>query len=176
MIVTIGVFGIAEIISYLIGERKEKVEIAKVERLMPTRKDLREMTPPILRGTILGSFLGILPAAAPCWGLPTPMCLRRRSRAIPRSLGRGLLRALLVPSRQQCRCANLVHSDADAGYPVQSGDRADDWRPDHARDPTGPRCHHRAAGAVLGHRRFDVARQPDASGAEPATDQDLGCD
>ena len=40
----------------------------------------------------------------------------------------------------------------------------------------GPERHHRRAGAVLGHHRLDVDRQPDAGAAQPAADRALGED
>ncbi len=56
-----GVFGFAEIMTNL--ELKDKrVEISdKVGSLYPNRRELREAAPAILRGTALGSCLGILP-------------------------------------------------------------------------------------------------------------------
>src|SRR5262252_1828473 len=59
--VAMGVFGFAEIIANL--EQKEKREIftKKVSNLLPTLQDFKDSWASILRGTALGSFLGILP-------------------------------------------------------------------------------------------------------------------
>ena len=60
-----GVFGIAEIIANLEERRRlsAPAAIAPVGTLMPTREDARRMAPAIVRGTLLGSLLGILPGA-----------------------------------------------------------------------------------------------------------------
>ncbi len=59
--VAMGVFGFAEIIANV--ERKEHREVftSKVGSLLPNGKEFLEATPAIVRGTLLGSILGILP-------------------------------------------------------------------------------------------------------------------
>ncbi|RUZ38404.1 tripartite tricarboxylate transporter permease, partial [Mesorhizobium sp. M7A.F.Ca.CA.004.05.2.1] len=59
--VAVGVFGVAEILRNLENEDERSVMIRKVTGLMPTREDFRRMAAPIVRGTIIGSALGILP-------------------------------------------------------------------------------------------------------------------
>src|SRR4029079_2281174 len=63
--VAMGVFGFAEIIRNLDAGAEMDRELVqqKVTGLMPTMKDLKDSTPAILRGTVLGSILGILPGA-----------------------------------------------------------------------------------------------------------------
>ena len=75
---------------------------------------------------------------------------------------------------QQRRRADLVHPDADARHPVQPGHGADDRRDDHPGHPARAQRDDRTAGAVLGHDRLDVGRQPDAGGAQPAADRHVG--
>src|SRR6267142_812775 len=60
--VAMGVFGFAEIIANL--EQKEHREIftKKVSNLLPSLQDFKDSWASILRGTALGSFLGILPS------------------------------------------------------------------------------------------------------------------
>ena len=57
----VGVFGIAEILRNLENEHDRDVAIRRVSGLMPSREDLRRIVAPVLRGTVLGSLLGILP-------------------------------------------------------------------------------------------------------------------
>ncbi|TIQ91861.1 tripartite tricarboxylate transporter permease, partial [Mesorhizobium sp.] len=59
--VAVGVFGVAEILRNLENEHERSVMIRRVSGLMPTREDFRRMATPIVRGTIIGSALGILP-------------------------------------------------------------------------------------------------------------------
>ncbi|MBU1441309.1 MAG: tripartite tricarboxylate transporter permease, partial [Gammaproteobacteria bacterium] len=60
--IAMGVFGYGEIITNLSRpEEHRDVSVAKVSGLWPTKQDFKHMLPAVLRGTALGSSLGILP-------------------------------------------------------------------------------------------------------------------
>jgi len=59
--IAMGVFGINEIMHNLTNPERRELVSSKVSGLMPTAKDLKDSTPAILRGTIIGSLLGVLP-------------------------------------------------------------------------------------------------------------------
>jgi TctA family transporter len=62
IVIAMGVFGYGEIISNLSKPEEEReVFTAKVTGLLPTAQDFKNMAPAVLRGTALGSALGILP-------------------------------------------------------------------------------------------------------------------
>ena len=62
VVVAMGVFGYGEIISNLSRPEDEReVFTAKVEGLFPTKEDFKNMLPAVMRGTALGSLLGVLP-------------------------------------------------------------------------------------------------------------------
>jgi len=62
IVIAMGVFGYGEIIANLSRPEEERqVFTAKVEGLWPTKDDFKHMLPAVLRGTALGSSLGILP-------------------------------------------------------------------------------------------------------------------
>ncbi|MFN3736479.1 tripartite tricarboxylate transporter permease [Hydrogenophaga sp.] len=62
VVIAMGVFGYGEIISNLAqGDEKRDVFIGKVSGIMPTAEDFKNMFPAVVRGTALGSVLGILP-------------------------------------------------------------------------------------------------------------------
>src|SRR5256885_1551294 len=62
VVIAMGVFGYGEIIANLSKPEDEReVFAAKVTGLMPTKEDFKHMIPAMLRGTALGSALGILP-------------------------------------------------------------------------------------------------------------------
>ncbi|KQP11591.1 tripartite tricarboxylate transporter permease [Pseudorhodoferax sp. Leaf265] len=60
--IAMGVFGYGEIIANL-GKPEEEREVftTKLKGIWPTAQDFKDMTPAILRGTVLGSSMGILP-------------------------------------------------------------------------------------------------------------------
>jgi len=57
----VGIFGIAEILRNLRDPQTRDGAVAHVASLWPRRDDVRRMSAPIARGTVLGSALGILP-------------------------------------------------------------------------------------------------------------------
>jgi TctA family transporter len=88
-IVAMGVFGFAEIMTNL--ELKDKrVEISdKVGSLYPNRKELREAIPAILRGTALGSCLGILPGGGATLSAFASYTLEKKVSREPERFGKG---------------------------------------------------------------------------------------
>ena len=120
VIVAMGVFGIGEIIANLEHETTRTVVLKSVTGLMPTREDLKRMAARSCAGRPSDPCSASFPAAAPCWPPSQPTPWRRRSRArrpVRQGRHRGRGRA---GERQQRRRADLVHSDADAGHPVES--------------------------------------------------------
>jgi len=60
--IAMGVFGFGEIITNLgMPEEDRKVFTQEVKGLMPTAQDVKDAFPAVLRGTTLGSLLGVLP-------------------------------------------------------------------------------------------------------------------
>src|SRR5882672_394861 len=61
-VLAIGVFGVGEVIANLTrGEESRSILSEKITRLWPTREDFALAWPAVLRGTALGSILGVLP-------------------------------------------------------------------------------------------------------------------
>ncbi|MGE5576813.1 MAG: tripartite tricarboxylate transporter permease, partial [Syntrophothermus sp.] len=60
--VTAGLFGVGEIL-WMASSRKENASVIKVRfrDLYPTRKELKRAFPPMLRGGIIGFFVGLIP-------------------------------------------------------------------------------------------------------------------
>jgi len=62
VVIAMGLFGFGEIIANLgMPEEHREVFTKEVKGLWPTRKDFQEAWPAVLRGTALGSILGVLP-------------------------------------------------------------------------------------------------------------------
>ncbi|MNX67032.1 Tripartite tricarboxylate transporter TctA family protein [compost metagenome] len=88
-IVAMGVFGLSEIMGNL--ELKEnRVEITdKVGSLYPSRQEFREAAPAILRGTALGSALGILPGGGSVLSAFASYTLEKKLSKEPQRFGKG---------------------------------------------------------------------------------------
>ena len=95
--VSMGLFGIAEIIRNLENERGREVMVSRVTGLMPTRADLRSMVAPILRGTGLGSILGILPGGGSILSSFAAYSLEKKISKTPERFGRGAIEGVAGP-------------------------------------------------------------------------------
>ena len=120
----------------------------KITRLWPTRRGLRACAwPAALRGTgawlASGRAAGRRRDAFGLRGLRAGEEDRARSLALRQRRSR---RRRGTGSRQQCRRADVVHSDAHARHSRQRRDGADDRRHDDPRHPAGTAGDDRASG------------------------------
>src|SRR4030081_3437016 len=86
----IGIFGIGEIITNLAQPQEERSLIAqKITRLWPTREDFHRAWPAVLRGTALGSVLGVLPGGGATLSSFAAYALEKKVSRDPSRFGRG---------------------------------------------------------------------------------------
>jgi putative tricarboxylic transport membrane protein len=97
VIVAMGMFGIGEIIANLEGEGKREAMISAVKGLMPTREDFRRMIAPTLRGTALGSVLGILPGGGAALASFGAYALEKRVSKNRHEFGKGAVEGVAAP-------------------------------------------------------------------------------
>src|SRR6266699_1534145 len=97
--VAMGVFGFAEIIRNLDAgaEMDRDLVQQKITGLMPTRKDLIDSAPAILRGTVLGSILGILPGGGAVIASFAAYTLEKKIAKDPSRFGRGAIEGVAAP-------------------------------------------------------------------------------
>jgi putative tricarboxylic transport membrane protein len=97
--VAMGVFGFAEIIRNLDHGASMDRELVqqKISGLMPTKKDLKEASPAILRGTILGSILGILPGGGAVIASFAAYTFEKKISKKPQMFGRGSIVGVAAP-------------------------------------------------------------------------------
>ena len=96
-IVAMGMFGIAEIIRSLELREKREVFTSHLSGLWPTRQDLRASWKAILRGTGLGSLLGILPGGTAVLASFASYTLEKRMAADPQRFGKGAIEGVAGP-------------------------------------------------------------------------------
>src|SRR5215471_16275474 len=98
--IAMGVFGYGEIISNL-GQSDEHREVftAKVKGLFPTKEDFKRMAPAVLRGTALGSALGILPGGGALLAAFAAYTVEKKTKLKPGEVpfGRGNIRGVAAP-------------------------------------------------------------------------------
>ncbi len=94
----IGIFGIGEIIANLSQPQDTRSLIAqKISRLWPTRDDFRRSWPAVLRGTALGSVLGVLPGGGATLSSFAAYALEKKSARDPSRFGHGAVEGVAGP-------------------------------------------------------------------------------
>ncbi|WP_342641101.1 tripartite tricarboxylate transporter permease [Rhodoligotrophos ferricapiens] len=95
--VAVGVFGVAEILRNLENEQTREVLIKKVKGLWLTAEDFRRSAAPVLRGTALGSILGILPGGGHILSSFASYSIEKRISDQPDSFGNGAIEGVAAP-------------------------------------------------------------------------------
>jgi putative tricarboxylic transport membrane protein len=97
--VAMGVFGFTEIIRNLDAgaEMDRDLVQQKITGLMPTKKDLIDSAPAILRGTVLGSILGILPGGGAVIASFAAYTFEKKIAKDPSRFGRGAIEGVAAP-------------------------------------------------------------------------------
>jgi putative tricarboxylic transport membrane protein len=99
VVIAMGVFGFGEIIANL-GQPEEHREVftKEVKGLWPTREDFREAWPSVLRGTALGSVLGVLPGGGALLAAFASYTLEKKVTRNPRvPFGKGAIQGVAGP-------------------------------------------------------------------------------
>jgi putative tricarboxylic transport membrane protein len=92
-----GLFGISEIIKDLENPENRQRSFAKVGSLMLTREEVRRATPSVLRGTALGSVLGILPGGGLALSTFASYLLERKVSKYRAEFGSGAIEGVAGP-------------------------------------------------------------------------------
>src|ERR687894_667670 len=92
-----GVFGFAEIMRNLEVQQNRDIVQQRITGLMPTKKDLRDAAPAVLRGTFLGSILGILPGGGTILAAFGSYTLEKKIAKDPSRFGRGAIEGVAGP-------------------------------------------------------------------------------
>jgi TctA family transporter len=95
--VAMGMFGLGEIIRNLETEAQRTVAVAKVTSLMPTRQDFKRMIAPVLRGTAIGSVLGILPGSGSILGAFAAYSIEKKVSKNRAQFGKGAIEGVAAP-------------------------------------------------------------------------------
>jgi TctA family transporter len=95
--VAMGVFGFAEIMMNL--EKKGVTEsfLNKVTTLIPTWTDVKRMAPAILRGTTIGSILGILPGGGAALAAFGAYSVEKKASKYSHEFGKGAIEGVAGP-------------------------------------------------------------------------------
>ena len=92
-----GLFGIAEVMSSLEQKEVRDVFESEIGRLLPNLRDWKESAGPMLRGSVIGFLLGILPGGGTIISTFTSYALEKRISRHPESFGQGTIAGVAGP-------------------------------------------------------------------------------
>jgi putative tricarboxylic transport membrane protein len=95
--VAMGMFGIAEIICNLEQKGAREVFVKKVTHLYPTKNDLKRSWKAVLRGTGVGSALGILPGGGAMLSSFASYMIEKKISKHPEEFGNGAIEGVAGP-------------------------------------------------------------------------------
>jgi TctA family transporter len=95
--VVVGLFGIGEVIANLGTAQDRSILTGKIKNLMPTWPDLKAAFPAMLRGTCVGTMLGILPGGGAALPPFAAYALEKKVSRHPERFGTGVIEGVASP-------------------------------------------------------------------------------
>jgi putative tricarboxylic transport membrane protein len=95
--IAMGVFGFAEIMNNLEQKEKRETFLDKVTSLWPSKQDFKRMMPSILRGTGIGSLLGVLPGGGAPLAAFAAYSLEKKTSKYSEEFGKGAIEGVAGP-------------------------------------------------------------------------------
>ncbi|MEQ1880272.1 MAG: tripartite tricarboxylate transporter permease [Burkholderiales bacterium] len=97
VVVAMGIYGFGHIIANLERPEQRQVRVATIGSLFPTRADLKAAWPAVLRGTGLGSALGILPGGGALLASFAAYSTEKKLARDPSRFGKGAIEGVAGP-------------------------------------------------------------------------------
>ena len=97
IVIAVGVFAIGEIIGNLGDTEERTVFTDGVKNLFPTMDDLKASFWPIIRGTAIGSFFGVLPGTGPAIASFSAYMVEKKIAKDPSRFGQGAIEGVAAP-------------------------------------------------------------------------------
>src|SRR5688572_25233950 len=95
--VAVGLFGLAEILTTAGLAKPPEVLRPKLRELLPSRQEWREAAVPVLRGTVLGFLVGIIPGSAHVIASFVSYAVERKLSRRPQEFGHGAVPGVAGP-------------------------------------------------------------------------------
>jgi len=96
--VALGIFGLSEILRNLEQNASTgAITTAKITSLMPSRVDLKKSAGPIMRGSVLGAVMGVLPGGGSILSAFSSYALEKKLSRHPEQFGHGAIEGVAAP-------------------------------------------------------------------------------
>ena len=92
-----GLFGISEVLTNVEKPIQRVIFETKIDHLLPTREDWRHSTGPILRGSVTGFLLGILPGGGSILASFVSYSMEKKISKHPEKFGTGVIEGVAGP-------------------------------------------------------------------------------
>ncbi len=92
-----GIFGFAEILRNLDTPEARDVVRTAIGKLLPSWAEIKQATPPVLRGTFIGGLLGILPGNGAVLGPFASYTIEKKIAKDPSRFGKGAIEGVAGP-------------------------------------------------------------------------------
>lgn len=96
-IIAVGVFGLGELLYNLFTGSDIKPRIPKLRDLYPSKQEFKESAMPTVRGTAIGSMLGILPGAGALLSSLASYAVEKKLSRDPENFGKGKVAGVAGP-------------------------------------------------------------------------------
>ena len=95
--VVMGLFGISEVLLNLESKLSREIFETRIKGLLPNRQDWRDSAWPIVRGSVIGFFLGILPGGGAVISSFVSYGVEKKLSARPEQFGTGVIEGVAGP-------------------------------------------------------------------------------
>lgn len=97
VVVAMGLFAISDIVANIVRGDVEEGTVAKITSLMPNKQEFKDASGATLRGTLIGSVLGVLPGAGQAISSFTSYAVETRINKKRRLFGKGAVAGVAAP-------------------------------------------------------------------------------
>ncbi|MCH6266887.1 tripartite tricarboxylate transporter permease [Neobacillus citreus] len=93
----VGLFALGEVFKTILEKEEDDGEIAKINNMLPSKEEFKESAAPIVRGSLLGFFVGILPGAGATLASFFSYLLEKKISKKPEKFGTGMIAGVAAP-------------------------------------------------------------------------------
>ena len=95
--IAVGLFALGEVFKTILEKEEEDGQLAKINRVLPTKQDLKDSAVPIVRGSLLGFFIGVLPGAGATLASFFSYITEKKFSKTPEQFGKGHIAGVAGP-------------------------------------------------------------------------------
>ncbi|ALS20794.1 MULTISPECIES: tripartite tricarboxylate transporter permease [Paenibacillus] len=95
--VAVGLFALGEVFKTILEGDFNTGTVAKIQKVMPTKQDIKVSTMPIIRGSLLGFIIGVLPGAGATLASFFAYSVEKKVSKTPGKFGQGAIEGVAAP-------------------------------------------------------------------------------